>query len=152
MDLPPLARPCIRTGSAMWNGSSRPWKNSSWILRLNITYGSDSASPWPMALAKREGSIFSGSAGSTRGISTPSDQQYSRCLRSKGSGITLASFFHYAREAGIRCSGWEPEYDPTMEFSEDASSVWLIPPTGEAPEWAEIPEEGIGRISFPEAG
>src|SRR5690606_14687022 len=51
------------------------------------------------------------------------DQQFTHCLASKGAGVSLGSFFHLAREAGIPLSpnalpptgnaagGYDPELD-----------------------------------------
>lgn len=60
------------------------------------------------------------------------DRQYTKCLNGKGSGITISTLFHYAKEAGIcinsTCQGAKPHTPQSAvslpETSENANSLY----------------------------
>lgn len=50
------------------------------------------------------------------------DEQYSKCLKAKGHGITIASFYHYTQQAGIRIEK-EPVTQEPLSASESKAEV-----------------------------
>jgi hypothetical protein len=52
------------------------------------------------------------------------DEQFSNCIKAKGHGITIASFYHYAQQAGIRI---EKERAPQEPVSASESKPEVMP-------------------------
>ena len=83
------------------------------------------------------------------------DQQYDRCLRSKGSGIGLGSFFHHVKEAGLQVpASLRRNALPPLEApaSEIELRTYMRPVTEEEPEEVQpekapsFPEEIFGQL------
>ena len=50
------------------------------------------------------------------------DEQYDKCLRSHGTGVTLSTFFHKAKEAGISLHTRERECAPSAKYAKSADT------------------------------
>lgn len=64
------------------------------------------------------------------------DEQFSKCLKAKGHGITIASFYHYAQQAGIRIEKGPVTQEP-LSASESNAEVM---PTFTSKVYDTIPE------------
>lgn len=65
---------------------------------------------------------------------TATDRQYTNCLNGRGSGITIASFFHYAAEAGIDLS---PPSNTILPNTQNGKTAKWIKPMNELPHFPE---------------
>lgn len=70
------------------------------------------------------------------------DRQYDNCLKSKGSGITIRSFFQRAKESGINISTSHSSYSSVLNNGNESSagSARVIPPNDGFEECEEIEE------------
>lgn len=70
------------------------------------------------------------------------DRQYDNCLKSKGSGITIRSFFQRVKESGINISTSHSSYSSVLNNGNESSagSARVIPPNDGFEECEEIEE------------